>query len=108
MRVWVSLALGLLGCLSMFHAAYGASQYRNFLKVTSRPFESVPADIALESLAGLTLIMVATVLAKIDFTLIHIAAQLRDKVYYTACGKPSLRPLRTSRLTYMFPDKKQQ
>lgn len=41
------------GLLALLHAAYSAAQHRSYLRLTEQEFTTLPADVAVQTLAGL-------------------------------------------------------
>jgi hypothetical protein len=79
----------LTGMVVLVHAGYSACEHRAYLKVVDEPFQWLPWDITIETLAGLVACFVGVVLLKANFDNIHWPVILRDKSYEAAAGTPS-------------------
>ncbi|KAI5665270.1 hypothetical protein M9H77_24593 [Catharanthus roseus] len=53
----IGFAVGVLGVLIFFHAAYSTVQYRALLKITEEEFSGPPMNVVIELLVGFVLCM---------------------------------------------------
>ncbi|WJX84641.1 hypothetical protein P8452_67192 [Trifolium repens] len=67
----LSIAVGVLGSLILFHAAYSTIQYKSLLKITEEEFSSPPFNVVVELFVGLVLCFWAALTAPGKFLSIH-------------------------------------
>ena len=78
-----------VGLLSLAHAAYSAAQHRAYLRLTEQEFSKLPADILLQSLAGLLITCYGVVKVIGSFRLIRAAGDSDKKSWDSACNRQS-------------------
>ncbi|GAU20314.1 hypothetical protein TSUD_337950, partial [Trifolium subterraneum] len=67
----LAIAVGVLGSLILFHAAYSTIQYKSLLKITEEEFSSPPFNVVVELFVGLLLCFWAALTAPGKFLSIH-------------------------------------
>ncbi|WJX79325.1 hypothetical protein P8452_62451 [Trifolium repens] len=67
----LAIAVGVLGSLVLFHAAYSTIQYKSLLKITEEEFSSPPFNVVVELFVGLLLCFWAALTAPGKFLSIH-------------------------------------
>ena len=78
-----------LGLLSLAHAAYSAAQHRAYIRLTEQEFTNLPADIFLQSLAGLLITCYGIVKVVGEFREIKAAAEPEKKSWDLLSNRPS-------------------
>lgn len=78
-----------VGLLSLAHAAYSAAQHRAYLRLTEQEFGKLPADILLQSLAGLLITCYGIVKVIGSFRLIRAAGDSDKKSWDSASNRQS-------------------
>jgi hypothetical protein len=68
-----------VGLLGLCHAAYSATQHRNYLRLTEKEYNKLPIDIVLQTIASLLIACVALVKIVGKFKSINVASDWENK-----------------------------
>ena len=74
----ILLTIGLAG---LCHAAYSATQHRNYLRLTEHEFTSLPVDILIQTLACLLLCCLGVIRVAAKFRPIQITSEWENKTW---------------------------
>lgn len=74
----ILLTIGLAG---LCHAAYSATQHRNYLRLTEHEFTSLPIDILVQTLACLLLCCLGVIRVAAKFRPIQITSEWENKTW---------------------------
>jgi len=78
-----------LGFISLFHAGYSAAQHRSYLRINEQTFTHLPADIVIQAICSLFLIMYCVMYIAGDFKVIKASAELENKTWESYRNVPS-------------------
>lgn len=79
-----------VGLLFLAHAAYSAAQHRAYIRLTEQEFTTLPADILIQSIAGLVITCLGIVKVVGHFREIKAAADLEKRSWECLANRPSL------------------
>lgn len=91
----------IIGLAGLTHAAYSATQHRNYLRLTEREFSQLPLDILAQTLLSLVLCCFSIISFSVKFKPIQIASEWENKRWDNIANRTSFYSF-THRGKYLF------
>jgi len=85
----MSKLLIIIGILSLIHCGYSAAQYRSYLRLIEKDFESLPFDLIVQALLSLLVSLCGIIQTSSDFKEIRALNELQGRSIETIENRPS-------------------